>query len=82
MVQACKPQTLAQSFAPADFDMQLELVFNPFNGLHYTCFVIPKNQIILGAPAADDARIATPEDVLLYIAARAEHLAWRLGRDP
>ena len=54
-------------------------MFSPFNVLHYTCFVIPKDQII-GLPAAKH-RVAVQEDVLLYVAARAMHIAWGHGRD-
>ena len=67
------------TFQPADLSLWRDMVFSPFNVLHYTCFIVPKDQIE-ALPAANH-RVAAQEDVLLYVAARAMHLAWGLGLD-
>ena len=52
-------------------------VLDPFNALHYTCFIVPKDAIA-AQNAAPRVRMRLPSiaDVLLRLAAKAVSIAW------
>jgi hypothetical protein len=79
MVQA-RQNPLTQLFAQRPVNPREDLEMDPHNALHYTCFILPKDQLIAAGANVPNV-VATEEDVLLWVAARAQHIAWKFGQE-